>query len=77
MDESKICQQKYDEIVRKEGKMTRDELRDKTARIIESWGTDSFDIVKDPRTYADQILDLPEIKRGLELVKMLEALIIR
>ena len=33
MDESKLCQQKYDEIVRKE-KMTRDELREQIAEQL-------------------------------------------
>jgi hypothetical protein len=51
--------------------MTRDELREKMITIMRE------SVYCTHGQVADQILDLPEIKRGLELVRIAEAIATR
>jgi hypothetical protein len=55
--------------------MTRDELREKIADLVVDPPMDCH--ITDGYWLADQILALPEIKRGLELVKIAEAIAMR
>jgi hypothetical protein len=57
------------------GNVTRDELKEQIANLVVDPPMDCH--ITDGYWLADQILALPEIKRGLELVRIAEAIATR